>query len=143
MIIFSFLADETCKAAFDQQRIFDDPCWFREPSPREYRVQRTPFRSYAISPHAWTEVILNHNSDHIKVSTFVFLCGMGSKMTQKVGHHLCMFHKYLEMIIFDRENKSIWGIILVKSKSFVLFLEETLAWKNNLDFVWPLEAFAS
>ena len=26
MNLIYFLADETCKAAFDQQRVFDDPC---------------------------------------------------------------------------------------------------------------------
>ena len=36
------------------------------------------------------------------------------------------------------ENKSTWGIIVVKSNSFVRFLEETSAWKNRFDFVWPL-----
>ena len=38
------------------------------------------------------------------------------------------------------ENKSTWSIIVVKSNSFVRFLEETLAWKNHFDFVWPLGA---
>ena len=37
------------------------------------------------------------------------------------------------------KNKSTWGIIVVvKSNSFVCFLEETSAWKNHFDFVWPL-----
>ena len=36
------------------------------------------------------------------------------------------------------ENKSTWGNIVVKLNSFVRFLEETLAWKNHFDFVWPL-----
>ena len=36
------------------------------------------------------------------------------------------------------ENKSTWGIIVVKSNSFVHFLEETLSWKNHFEFVWPL-----
>ena len=36
------------------------------------------------------------------------------------------------------ENKSTWGIIVVKSNSFVHFLEESAAWKNHYDFVWPL-----
>ena len=35
------------------------------------------------------------------------------------------------------ENKSTWGFIVVKSNSFVCFLEETLAWKNHFHFVWP------
>ena len=38
------------------------------------------------------------------------------------------------------ENKSFWGIIVVKSNSFVRFLEETLAWKKSfrlcLTFRW-------
>ena len=38
------------------------------------------------------------------------------------------------------ENKSNWGIIVVKSNSFVCFLEESLAWKNHYDFVWPLDS---
>ena len=36
------------------------------------------------------------------------------------------------------ENKSTWGIIVVKSNSFVHFLEETSAWKNHFHYVWPL-----
>ena len=32
------------------------------------------------------------------------------------------------------ENKSTW----VKLNSFVRFLEETSAWKNHFEFVWPL-----
>ena len=27
-----------------------------------------------------------------------------------------------------------WGFIVVKSNSFIRFLEETLAWKNHFDF---------
>ena len=38
------------------------------------------------------------------------------------------------------ENKSTWGIIVVKLNLFVLFLEETLCWKNHFEFVWPLGA---
>ena len=37
------------------------------------------------------------------------------------------------------ENKSTWGTIIVKSNSFVHFLEETLAWKNHFNLVWPLD----
>ena len=33
------------------------------------------------------------------------------------------------------ENKSTWGIIVVKSNSFVHFLT---TWKNHFDFIWPL-----
>ena len=36
------------------------------------------------------------------------------------------------------KNKSTWGTIVVKSNSFVRFLEETSAWKYHFDFVWPL-----
>ena len=36
------------------------------------------------------------------------------------------------------ENKSTWGIIVLKLNSFVHFLEETSAWKNQFEFVWPL-----
>ena len=36
------------------------------------------------------------------------------------------------------KNKSTWGITVVKSNLFVHFLEETSAWKNHFDFVWPL-----
>ena len=39
------------------------------------------------------------------------------------------------------ENKSTTGTIVVKSNSFVRFLEETSAWKNHFDFVWPLGAY--
>ena len=39
------------------------------------------------------------------------------------------------------KNKSTWGIIVVKSNLFVRFLEETLAWKNHFEFVWPLVRF--
>ena len=37
------------------------------------------------------------------------------------------------------ENKSTWGFIAVKLNSFIRFLEETSAWKNHFEFVWPLE----
>ena len=36
------------------------------------------------------------------------------------------------------EKKLTWGIIVVKSYMFVCFLEETSAWKNHFEFVWPL-----
>ena len=35
------------------------------------------------------------------------------------------------------ENKST-STFLVKSNLFVRFLEETSAWKNHFEFVWPL-----
>ena len=37
------------------------------------------------------------------------------------------------------ENKSTWGIIVVKSNSFVRFLEEMSAWKNHFDFVTGIQ----
>ena len=36
------------------------------------------------------------------------------------------------------ENKSIWGIIVVKSNSFVRFLEEIEDIKNPFEIIWPL-----
>ena len=48
--------------------------------------------------------------------------------------YFCVFNFFQQM----NENKSTWGIIVVKSKSFVRFLEESSAWKNHFDFVWPL-----
>ena len=33
------------------------------------------------------------------------------------------------------------SLIVVKLNSFLCFLEETSAWKNRFDFVWPLETF--
>ena len=39
------------------------------------------------------------------------------------------------------ENKSTWGVIVHSKVEFVCsFLEETSAWKNHFDYVWPLEA---
>ena len=35
------------------------------------------------------------------------------------------------------ENRSTWGIIVIKSNSFIRFLEETSALKNHFEFVWP------
>ena len=37
------------------------------------------------------------------------------------------------------ENKSTWGIIVVKSNSFVRFLEEFTAWQFAFEFYWPLD----
>ena len=39
------------------------------------------------------------------------------------------------------ENKSIWGIIVVKSNSFVCFLEEIEDIKTPFEINWPLEQF--
>ena len=36
------------------------------------------------------------------------------------------------------ENKSTWGIIVVKSNSFVRFLEEIEDTKNHFEIIWPL-----
>ena len=36
------------------------------------------------------------------------------------------------------ENKSTWGIIVVKSNSFVHFLEEIEDIKNPFEIIWPL-----
>ena len=36
------------------------------------------------------------------------------------------------------ENKSTWGIIVVKSNSFVRFLEEIEDTKNHFEINWPL-----
>ena len=33
------------------------------------------------------------------------------------------------------ENKSTWGLIIVKKNSFVCFLEEMATWKNHFDFL--------
>ena len=35
-------------------------------------------------------------------------------------------------------KKSTWGITVLNLNSFIHFFEETLAWKNHFDFVWPL-----
>ena len=37
------------------------------------------------------------------------------------------------------ENKSTWSIIVVKSNSFVRFLEEIEEIKNLFEIIWPLE----
>ena len=37
-----------------------------------------------------------------------------------------------------KENKSAWGIIVVKSDSFVCFLEQFTAWQFAFEFYWPL-----
>ena len=47
-----------------------------------------------------------------------------------------LFFGAFEFFQTTNENKSTWGIIVVKSNSFVRFLEETSAWKNYFDFVW-------
>ena len=36
------------------------------------------------------------------------------------------------------ENKSTWGILVVKSNSFVHFLEDFMAWQFAFEFYWPL-----
>ena len=37
------------------------------------------------------------------------------------------------------KNKLTWGIIVVKSNSFVRFLEEIKDTKNHYEIIWPLE----
>ena len=36
------------------------------------------------------------------------------------------------------KNRTKTSLIVVKLNSFIHFLEETSAWKNHFDFVWPL-----
>ena len=49
-----------------------------------------------------------------------------------------MFFGVFNFFQKTNENKSNWGIVIVKSNSLVRFLEESSAWKNDYDFVWPL-----
>ena len=49
-----------------------------------------------------------------------------------------MFFGVFDFFQKTNENKSTWGIIVVKANLFVRFLEELSAWKNHDDFVWPL-----
>ena len=53
-----------------------------------------------------------------------------------------LISKYL-FVVFNflqktNVKKQTCGFIVVKQNSFVRFLEEKSAWKNNFDFVWPL-----
>ena len=47
------------------------------------------------------------------------------------------FFGVVDFLQKTNKNRSTWGIIVVKLNSFV-HLEETSAWKNHFDFVWPL-----
>ena len=49
-----------------------------------------------------------------------------------------MFFGAFDFFQKTNENKSTWGNIVVKSNSFGRFLEESSAWKNHYNFVWPL-----
>ena len=49
-----------------------------------------------------------------------------------------MFFYVFDFFQKTNENKSNWDTIVVKLNSFVRFLEESSAWKNHYDFVWPL-----
>ena len=51
-----------------------------------------------------------------------------------------MFFGVFDFFQKTNENKLTWGIIVVKSNSSVRFLEESPAWKNHYDFVWPLQS---
>ena len=46
----------------------------------------------------------------------------------------CVFNSFQK----TNENKSTWGIIVVKSNPFVRFLEEFTAWQFAFEFYWPL-----
>ena len=48
------------------------------------------------------------------------------------------FFGVVDFLQKTNENKSTWGIIVVKSNLFVRFSEETSVWKKYFDFVWPL-----
>ena len=63
--------------------------------------------------------------------TFFFLPTKG-QLTSK-----CFFSVF-DFFQKTNENKSNWDTIVVKLNSFVWFLEESSAWKNHYDFVWPL-----
>ena len=49
----------------------------------------------------------------------------------------CLFGVF-NFIQKTNENKSTWGIIVVKSYSFVHFLEEFTPWQFAFEFYWPL-----
>ena len=48
----------------------------------------------------------------------------------------CVFNFFQK----TNENKSTWGVIVVKLNSFLRFLEEFTAWQFAFEFYWPLEA---
>ena len=49
-----------------------------------------------------------------------------------------MFFFVFDFLQKTNENKSIWGIIVVKMNSFVRFLEEIEGSKNHFEIIWPL-----
>ena len=49
------------------------------------------------------------------------------------------FFEVVDFLQKTNENKSTWGIIVVKSNSFVRFLEEIDDPKNHFEINWPLE----
>ena len=50
-----------------------------------------------------------------------------------------MFFGVVDFLQKTNEKKSIWGIIVVKSNSFVRFLEEIDDPKNHFEINWPLQ----
>ena len=49
------------------------------------------------------------------------------------------FFSALDFLQKRKENKSTLGIIVVKSNSFVLFLEEMEDTQNHFEIIWPLK----
>ena len=54
-----------------------------------------------------------------------------------------MFFWVVDFLKKTNENKSTWGIIVVKTNSFVRFLEEFMAWQFAFEIIWPLAQFHS
>ena len=50
-----------------------------------------------------------------------------------------MIFDVIDFLQKTKENKSTWGIIVVKSNSFVHFLEEIDDPKSHFEINWPLE----
>ena len=72
-----------------------------------------------------------------QIVTLKKLCQMRKKFLFK-GQLISKFcFDVFDFFLKTKGNKSTWGIIVVKSNSFVHFLEES--WKNHYDFVWPLD----
>ena len=76
-------------------------------------------------------------------------------MRSKISHHSCTikilvwikgqiisewFFGVFNFLQKTNENKSIWGIIVVKSNSFIRFLEEIDDIKTPFEINWPLGA---
>ena len=78
-------------------------------------------------------IIKSHGAGQEKGEISIF-CQHNEDMIIDKGSFFCVFNFFQK----TNENKSTWGIIVVKSILFVLFLEESSAWKNHYDFVWPL-----